>query len=60
MFVGSCVVGQGQGMDALNGAVEHLALQTAQWRDVCVDVAISSITIADAKVSPTDSILRAC
>lgn len=51
VFVGSCVVEQGQGMDVLNEAVERLSLQSAQWQDVIVDVAISSVTIADPKVS---------
>lgn len=47
VFVGSCVVGTGQGMDMLNGAVEKLSLDQRQWQEVSLDVAISNITITD-------------
>lgn len=51
VYIGSCGVGQGQGMEALNEAVERLALQPAQWQDAVVDIAISNVTIADLQVS---------
>ena len=50
VFMGSCSVGVGQGMQVLNDAVERLRGEQGQWQDVIVDVAISNITIADGKV----------
>lgn len=47
VFVGSCVVGTGQGMDMVNGAVEQLSLDQREWQEVIVDVAISNVTITD-------------
>ena len=51
VFIGSCSVGMGQGMQVLNDAVERLRGDASQWQDVIVDVAISNITITDSKVS---------
>ena len=50
VYVGSCSVGTGQGMEVLNEAVERLKLDQRQWQDVLVDVATSNVTISD-KVS---------
>lgn len=50
MLIGSCSVGAGQGMQVLNEAVERLRGEQGVWQEVIVDVAISSITIADSKV----------
>ena len=50
MFVGSCTVAKGQGMEVLDEAVQRLSLDQSQWEEVSVDVAISNITITD-KVS---------
>ncbi len=47
VFVGSCAVSAGQGMEVLNEAVQRLSLSQRQWQEVCVDVAISNITITD-------------
>ncbi len=51
-LMGWCSVGEGQGMQVLNEAVERLRgeQEQGQWQDVIVDVAISNITIADSKV----------
>ena len=50
VYIGSCDVPRGLGMDVLNEAVEQLAKEPEEWTDVIVDVAISSVTIHDHKV----------
>ena len=50
VYIGSCDVARSQGMEVLNDAVEMLSKLENQWENVVVDVAISSITIADFKV----------
>lgn len=50
VYIGSCDIGKDQTMKAVNEAVERLSVDQHQWQDVAVDVAISSIKIADLKV----------
>jgi amyloid beta (A4) precursor protein-binding family B protein 2 (Fe65-like) len=47
VYVGSCAVVRGQGMEVLNEAMERLSLDRKQWQDVSVDVATSNVTITD-------------